>query len=63
VRVGGTVVVPHALWRGRVADPAQRDDTVSDFRTLLSTNAASTAVLSALSLAGDGLLQLTRVSA
>lgn len=63
VRVGGTVVVPHALWRGRVADPAQRDDTVSDFRTLLGEIARSTAVLSALSLAGDGLLQLTRVSA
>jgi predicted O-methyltransferase YrrM len=63
VRVGGTVVVPHALWRGRVADPAQRDDTVTDFRTLLDEIANSTAVLSALSLAGDGLLQLTRVSA
>jgi predicted O-methyltransferase YrrM len=62
VRIGGTVVIPHALWRGRVADPAQRDDTVADFRTLLSEIAASPAVLSALSLAGDGLLQLTRVS-
>ena len=62
VRVGGTVVVPHALWRGRVADPAQRDDTVSDFRTLLTAVAESPAVLSALSLAGDGLLQLTRVA-
>jgi predicted O-methyltransferase YrrM len=63
VRVGGTVVVPHALWRGRVADPAQRDDTVADFRTLLDEIAKSNAVLSALSLAGDGLLQLTRVAA
>ncbi|MEJ1231196.1 MAG: class I SAM-dependent methyltransferase [Galbitalea sp.] len=63
VRVGGTVLVPHALWRGRVADPAQRDDIVADFRTLLAETAASPAVLSALSLAGDGLLQLTRVTA
>ena len=62
VRVGGTVLVPHALWRGRVADPAQRDDTVVDFRTLLTETAQSPAVLSALSLAGDGLLQLTRVA-
>jgi predicted O-methyltransferase YrrM len=62
VRVGGTVLVPHALWRGRVADPAQRDDTVADFRTLLAETAQSRAVLSALSLAGDGLLQLTRVA-
>jgi predicted O-methyltransferase YrrM len=62
VRVGGTVLVPHALWRGRVADPAQRDDTVADFRTLLAEIAQSTAVIAALSMAGDGLLQLTRVS-
>jgi predicted O-methyltransferase YrrM len=62
VRVGGTVLVPHALWRGRVADPAQRDETVADFRTLLTEIAASTAVLAALSLAGDGLLQLTRMN-
>jgi predicted O-methyltransferase YrrM len=62
VRVGGTVVVPHALWKGRVSDPTARDDTVADFRTLLSEIAGSPAVLSALSLAGDGLLQLTRVS-
>jgi predicted O-methyltransferase YrrM len=61
-RIGGTVVIPHALWRGRVADPAQRDDTVVDFRTLLTESAASSAVLSSLSLAGDGLLQLTRVA-
>jgi predicted O-methyltransferase YrrM len=62
VRVGGTVLLPHALWRGRVADPAQRDDTVADFRSLLREIAGSTAVLSALSLAGDGLLQLTRLT-
>lgn len=62
VRVGGTVLVAHALWRGRVADPAQRDDTVAGFRLLLSEIAKSEAVLSALSPAGDGLLQLTRVS-
>jgi predicted O-methyltransferase YrrM len=62
VRVGGSVLVPHALWRGRVADPTQRDDTVADFRTLLSEAAKSPAVLSALSLAGDGLLQLTRIA-
>jgi predicted O-methyltransferase YrrM len=61
-RVGGTVLVPHALWRGRVSDPAQRDETVTNLRTLLAETAKSTAVLSALSLAGDGLLQLTRVA-
>ena len=29
VRGGGTVVIAHALWRGRVADPAHRDDVVA----------------------------------
>lgn len=60
-RAGGTVLVPHALWRGRVADPTQRDDTVTDYRTLLHEIAGSPAVLSSLSLAGDGLLQLTKI--
>lgn len=62
VRKGGSVLVAHALWRGRVADPAQRDDTVVNFRLLLAEIAASTAVISALSTAGDGLLQLTKLS-
>lgn len=62
VRKGGTVLVAHALWRGRVADPAQRDDTVSNFRSLLKEIAASDAVISALSPVGDGLLQLTKIA-
>ncbi|MCU1579153.1 MAG: methyltransferase [Rhodoglobus sp.] len=62
VRRGGTVLVAHALWRGRVADPAQRDDTVANFRLLLTEIAASDAVISALSPIGDGLLQLTKIA-
>jgi predicted O-methyltransferase YrrM len=62
VRTGGTVVVAHALWRGRVADPAQRDDTVTGFRTLLREVAESSAVISSLSPVGDGLLQLTKIA-
>jgi predicted O-methyltransferase YrrM len=62
VRTGGTVIVAHALWRGRVADPAQRDDTVANFRLLLKEIAASDAVISALSPVGDGLLLLAKVS-
>jgi predicted O-methyltransferase YrrM len=61
-RAGGTVLVAHALWRGRVADPVQRDDTVSDFRSLLREIGGSQAVHSALSPVGDGLLQLTKVN-
>jgi predicted O-methyltransferase YrrM len=59
-RVGGTVLVPHALWRGRVANPAARDDVSVAFRTLLQEVARSKAVTSALSPVGDGLLQLVK---
>ena len=62
VRIGGSVLIPHALWRGRVADPAQRDETVTIFRELLQELAASDAVVVALSPVGDGLLQLVRKS-
>jgi predicted O-methyltransferase YrrM len=62
VRSGGTVMVAHALWRGRVADPAQRDDTVAGFRTLLKEIGDSDAVTSALSPVGDGLLHVTKLS-
>jgi predicted O-methyltransferase YrrM len=61
VRQGGTVLVPHALWKDKVADPAQRGETVRDFRTLISELSASEAVLVALSPAGDGLLQVTKI--
>jgi len=61
-RRGGIVAVAHALWRGRVADPAARDETVADYRALLTTIAESSAVAAALSTAGDGLLQLVKLS-
>ncbi len=62
VRRGGTVLVPHALWKDKVADPAQRGDIVADFRTLVAELSASEAVLVALSPAGDGLLQVTKTA-
>ncbi|MGO4104945.1 O-methyltransferase [Leifsonia sp. YAF41] len=62
-RPGGTVLVAHALWRGRVSDPAQRDDVATGFRTLVTEIAASNAVVSALSPVGDGLLQITKIRA
>ena len=61
VRPSGTVLVAHALWRGRVADPAQRDDIVTGFRTLLKEIGDSDAVISSLSPIGDGLLQITKL--
>lgn len=62
-RPGGTVLVAHALWRGRVANPTQRDDVATGFRNLLTEIASSRAVVSALSPVGDGLLQITKVNA
>lgn len=59
-RTGGTVLITHALWRGRVSDPAQRDEITVGFRTLLREVGGSDAVTSALSPVGDGLLQLTK---
>jgi predicted O-methyltransferase YrrM len=61
-RRGGLVLVARALWRGRVADPAQRDDTVADYRALLATIRESSAVQASLISAGDGLLQLVKLS-
>jgi len=61
-RRGGLVLVVHALWRGRVADPAQRDETVADVRALLTAISESSAVTAALSTAGDGLLQIVKTA-
>lgn len=60
-RPGGTVLVPHALWQGKVGNPANRDDTATAFRSLVSETAQSSAVVSALSIVGDGLLQITKL--
>lgn len=60
-RVGGSVLIAHALWRGRVSDPAYRDDVVAGYRSLMRELADSAAVISALSPIGDGLLQLTKI--
>ncbi|MCS5496588.1 class I SAM-dependent methyltransferase [Cnuibacter physcomitrellae] len=60
VRSGGVVLIPHALWEDRVADPASRGDIESDFRMLAGEMAASAVVVSAVSPAGDGLLQVVK---
>lgn len=57
---GGVVLVAHALWRGKVADPAQRDEPIGAFRSLLGTLSESSAVTAALVPVGDGLLQLVK---
>jgi predicted O-methyltransferase YrrM len=59
-RPGGLVLVAHALWHGAVANPARRDPVTTGFRTLLTEVSTSPAVISSLSTAGDGLLQLVK---
>ncbi|MGV9193395.1 O-methyltransferase [Microbacterium sp. MC2] len=59
VRAGGTVLVPRVLAGGAVADPVKRDARTSAYRSLIQETQASPAVLGALSIAGEGLLQLT----
>jgi predicted O-methyltransferase YrrM len=60
---GGSVLVARALWKGRVADPARRDDAATAFRGLISELAGSSAVVTAISPAGDGLLQIVKLGA
>ncbi len=62
VRVGGTVLIPRALQNGRVADPVQRDPITTAFRSLIHETQESQAVIPALSIVGDGLLQLTKIT-
>lgn len=60
-RVGGLVLVPRILAGGRVADPVQRDDVTSAYRSLAQATQESSAVLATVSPAGEGLLQLVRL--
>lgn len=61
-KVGGSVLVAHALNQGRVADPARRDDTTSSFRSLITALADSPAVVTAVTPVGDGLLQIVKLA-
>ncbi len=61
VRAGGTVLVPRVLAGGGVADPVRRDTLTSAYRSLIQETQASPAVLGALSIVGEGLLQLTTI--
>ncbi len=61
-RTGGMVLVPRILAGGRVADPVQRDAVTAAYRSLIQETQESSAVLAALSPAGEGLLQLVSVA-
>lgn len=60
LRPGGTVVVTHALWHDRVADPARRDPETVVMRETLRVLRESDGVLTTLLPVGDGLLLATR---
>jgi predicted O-methyltransferase YrrM len=61
VRRGGIVLVANALGHGDVANPVRRDAASTAYRTVLEEIGTSPAVLSTLSPAGGGLLQLVRL--
>ena len=56
LRPGGTLVLPHALWRDRVPDPAMRDDATATLRDVLKFFKTNEVFVTALSPVGDGLL-------
>lgn len=58
VRPGGAVLVPHALWRDAVPDPARRDGVTAELRGILAELLDSPVVRVAVSPVGDGLLQI-----
>jgi predicted O-methyltransferase YrrM len=60
-RAGGIVLVPRVLKGGAVADPVKRDAVTTAYRSLIQETQASPAVLGALSIVGEGLLQLTTI--
>jgi len=62
VRTGGLVLVPRVLNGGAVADPVRRDAVTAAYRSLIQETQSSPAVIGALSITGEGLLQLTTVA-
>lgn len=56
LRPGGVLVIPHALYHDRVADPAARDATTQSVRAVLRAVAESEDLVSALTGSGDGVL-------
>jgi len=56
LRPGGVVVFDNALWHDRVADPTQRDEETTAIRELGRSVREDERLVSALLVAGDGLL-------
>jgi predicted O-methyltransferase YrrM len=56
LRPGGVVAFDNALWHGRVADPANRDDETLAIRELIREVSADDELVPVLLPVGDGLL-------
>ena len=56
LRPGGVLVLPHALYHDRVADPTARDTTTQSVRALLRSVQESEDLVAALTGSGDGVL-------
>ena len=56
LRHGGVLVVTHALWQGRTADPAQDDDETLSVRAALEAVSETDDLVATLLPVGDGLL-------
>ncbi|MFQ6483748.1 O-methyltransferase [Brachybacterium epidermidis] len=56
LRPGGVLVIPHALYHDRVADPAARDATTQSVRAVLRAVAEAEDLVAALTGSGDGVL-------
>jgi predicted O-methyltransferase YrrM len=56
LRVGGVLVIPHALWRDRVPDQVLRDENTEHYRDVLDFVNGSGLFITSLSTSGDGLL-------
>jgi predicted O-methyltransferase YrrM len=61
LRPGGVVAFDNALWKGKVADSAQRDEETVAIRELGRTMAESDDLVSVLLPVGDGLLAAKKV--
>ena len=56
LRPGGVLAVDNALWKGKVADPAQRDEQTTAIREPGKAVRRDASLISALLPVGDGLL-------
>ncbi|MEY4417586.1 MAG: hypothetical protein RIQ88_24 [Actinomycetota bacterium] len=62
LRLGGVLVIAHALWRDRVPDDFMQDEATEDYRALLEKIKTMPDLITVLSPTADGLLLITKAS-